>query len=98
MPENFIPAAKYRTIPCPDCSDRPGCNLNSLNPDHPEPCPTCAGYGAILHPEEVERTKADYRKMRDRAAYDLKRRMVDQQNDRSDLKPWSEYIEGRWSA
>jgi hypothetical protein len=87
----------YRTISCPDCPERPGLNLNSPNPERPETCPTCAGYGTILHPEEFARTKADYQKMRNQAAYDLKRRLVEK-SDRSDLKPWPEYIEGRWSA
>jgi len=101
MPNHLVQADPFtaiiRTIPCPDCPERPGCNLSSPNPDHPEICPTCAGYGNILHPEEVEKTKADYEKMRAQGAYDLKRKSVER-NRLEDLKPWDEYIEGRWSA
>ncbi len=86
-----------RTIPCPDCPRRPGCNLSSPNSETLEPCPTCAGYGTILHPEEVAYTKAQFQRMRDTMAYDLKRRMV-QRAKNADLKQGPEYIEGRWSA
>jgi hypothetical protein len=58
MPNHLIPAdpftAVIRMIACPDCPTRPGCNVHSPNPHVPEPCPTCAGYGDILAPEEVE--------------------------------------------
>ncbi len=101
MPENLWPAdpltRTIRTIPCPDCPQRPGLNLGSPNPDHPEICPTCAGYGTILHPDEVAYTKAQFQRMRDVAAYDLKQRMVAKSRN-ADLNPWPEYIEGRWSA
>jgi hypothetical protein len=65
-----------KTIPCPDCIQRPGCNFYSPNPEIPEPCPSCAGYGNILHPDEVERTRVDQQKMRKQGAYDLERRTM----------------------
>lgn len=58
MPNHLYPADSFtaiiRMIACPDCLLRPGCNVHSPNPEIPEPCPTCAGYAQILHPEEVE--------------------------------------------
>jgi len=59
MPNHLIPADSFtaviRMVDCPDCPERPGCNVHSPNPEVPEPCPTCAGHGDILAPEEVER-------------------------------------------
>ena len=82
-PEDLNYTRTSRMIACPDCPERPGCNIHSPNPEIPEPCPTCAGYGDILHPDEVEESR---KKAIKRAEF-LK-----------DLKPWPEYIEGRWSA
>jgi hypothetical protein len=59
MPNYLLPADSFtaiiRMIACPDCPERPGCNVHSPNPEVPELCPTCAGYGDIMAPEEVER-------------------------------------------
>lgn len=61
MPSNLWPADPFTAIlcmiACPDCLTRPGFNIHSLNPEQPEPCPTCAGNGDILHPDEVERLR-----------------------------------------
>jgi len=93
MPNLLWPAdnlsATIRTIPCPDCTD--GFDLGSLR--QPEACGTCAGYGRILAPEEVELTKADQQRMHEQGAYDLKRRLMGRAAN-ADLKPQPEYIEG----
>lgn len=93
MPEHLWPADRFRstihTIQCPDCTD--GFDLGSLI--QPETCGTCVGYGTILHPDEVERTKADQRKMWEQGAYDLRRRTMGRAQN-ADLKLQPEYIEG----
>lgn len=59
MPEHLLSADSFtaviRMVACPDCPTRPGCNVHSPNSEVPEPCPTCAGQGDIMAPEEVER-------------------------------------------
>lgn len=99
MPNHLWPAdnftATIKTIPCPDCIERPGRNLSSL--ESTALCPTCAGYGNILAPEEVERTKADRAAMEQQGAYHRKRRAMGRAK-LEDLKPWDENIGGRWSA